>query len=97
METEKALNIANILLGIGILLLIVPIGFSIITLSTAGENQTVTETFVSIGWICLVVITMLPLGLGSFVGGLTWMTYLRRKSKAEDIDADDQKDSAENQ
>jgi len=97
METNKALNMANMLLGIGILLLIVPIGFSIITLSTAAENQGAAEAFMAFGWICLVVMSMLPIGLGSFVGGLTWMVYLKRKQKAEDIDADDEKDSAENQ
>jgi len=97
METNKALNIANMLLGIGILLLVVPIGFTIVTLSTPNQNQSVAEALMSFGWIYIVVMSMLPLGLGAFVGGLTWMTHLKRKMKAEDIDADDEKGAAENQ
>ena len=91
-ETEKALNLANILLGVGILLLVVPIGFALITLATA-QGEPPLEALVSVGWVCFIVLSLLPLGIGGMVGGLTWMTYLRRKARLEDIAEDSTSDA----
>ncbi len=92
MDTEKALNLANMILGIGILLIIVPVGFTVITLATGGD-QSVYAEITTLGWISVVILTMLPVGLGAFIGGLTWMSVLKRKAIAEDIEADDAKES----
>jgi len=94
-ETEKALNLANVILGIGILLLVVPVGFAIITLATVGDEPPM-QAMISLGWINLLIWSLLPLGLGGFVGGLTWMTYLRRRAKSEEIAEDAQEEAEEN-
>ncbi|MEM6822939.1 MAG: hypothetical protein AAF558_13500 [Verrucomicrobiota bacterium] len=94
-EIEKALNLANMLLGIGILLLIVPIGFGIITYMTAS-GQSPFQAMNSIGWICLIIVSLVPLGLATFIGGLTWMTYLRKKLRSEEIAEDALPDTPEN-
>jgi hypothetical protein len=94
--TEKALNLANMLLGVGMLLLIVPIGFGIITLTTT-DGQSAMEALTAVAWVFMVILLALPIGLGAFVGGLTWMVYLKRRAKIEDIEEDDEKDALENQ
>lgn len=94
-NTLKALNLSNVLLGIGILLLIVPVGFILLTLATASENQTLAEEINSLGWIVLIILSLVPVGLGCFVGGLSWMVYLKRKAKAEEIEEDDAADEEE--
>ncbi|MEM6884708.1 MAG: hypothetical protein AAF571_06715 [Verrucomicrobiota bacterium] len=95
MDTKKALNLANMLLGIGILLLIVPVGYIILTLVTSGGEESGGGSLVSLGWISFIVLSLLPAGLGAFIAGLTWMSVIKRKMKKEDIDADDEKDTAE--
>lgn len=94
-ETEKSLNLANVLLGIGILLLVVPVGFSIITLTTIS-NESPMQAMTSLGWICWLILAMIPLGLGAFVGGLTWMTYLRRRARSEELAEDAQEEAEDN-
>lgn len=91
-DSQKALNMANMLLGIGILLLVVPIGFSALTLTTASEDQSLAEALMSFGWIVIVVMSMVPIGLGAFTGGLTWMVFVKRKMILEDLEADDIQD-----
>ncbi|MGF1679565.1 MAG: hypothetical protein ACFCUX_10285 [Candidatus Methylacidiphilales bacterium] len=95
-ETEKSLNLANILLGIGLLLLIVPIGFTVITLATL-DDRSALQAMSELGWICFISLSLIPIGLGAFVGGLTWMVYLKKRAKSEEIAEDAAQDVLENQ
>ena len=95
-ETEKSINTANVLLGIGTLLLVVPIGFGLISLMTVSGEPPV-QAMISLGWICLLIFSLIPIGLGLFIGGLTWMTYLRKRAKSEEIAEDAQEETDENQ
>ncbi|MDD5262465.1 MAG: hypothetical protein PHD76_11530 [Methylacidiphilales bacterium] len=75
--------------GVGILLTIVPIGFAILSLLTS-QKLSIHEAFEVLGWAFVVVFALLPLGLGLFIGGLTWMVYLKRAIKAADEAEDEE-------
>jgi len=79
------MNLANTLMGVGLLLVIVPLGFIVVTLITSSGLD-VRESIALLGWAVVVVYALLPLGLGCFVGGLTWLNFLKRaKQKMEEL------------
>jgi len=95
-ETEKKLNLANTILGVGTLLLIVPLGFTMVTFLTMTEDTSAWETMISLGWIFVVSFLMIPLGAGMFIGGLTWMLVTRQRAKKEELDEDSMEEIEEN-
>lgn len=85
-EHEKSYNMANVVMGIGILLTIVPIGFLLITgVADAGLSA---KDLIGVGFWFLVM-ALLPIGLAFFIGGLGWIIVIKRNAKKADLEEDE--------
>ncbi len=84
---EKSYNLANMVMGIGILLTIVPLGYFVITgVATPGLSA---KELIGVGfWI--LVMSLLPIGLAFFIGGLGWIIVIKRNAKDEDLAKDEE-------
>ena len=94
-ELEERLNLANMIMSIGILLTVVPIGFTLISVFIS-DHLSLHEAYHMLGWAFVVVYSLLPVGLGLFIGGFTWMVYLKRAVKAADEAEDEEEQPTEN-
>jgi len=92
-KLHKKLNFANMILGVGILLTVIPIGYIVVSLATT-QHLSIKEARAAYGWIFTVVIALLPLGLAMFVTGLSLLTVAKRNLKAADVAKDDEEASA---
>ena len=82
-ELEDRLSLANMLMGIGILFTVVPVGFTLISL-LVSDRLSIHEAYAMLGWAFVVVYSLLPLGISLFFGGFTWTVYLKRAIKLAD-------------
>lgn len=92
-KLHKRLNFANMMLGVGILLTIIPLGYIIVSLATT-QHLSIKEARLAYGWIFTVVIALLPLGLALLITGLSLLTIAKRHLKAADVAKDDEEASA---
>jgi uncharacterized membrane protein len=85
-EEDKSYNLANVVMSIGILLTIVPIGFFMITgYATPGLSA---KELIGVGFWFLVM-ALLPIGLAFFIGGLGWIIVIKRNAKKADLAQDE--------
>ncbi|MEO0454244.1 MAG: hypothetical protein AAFY98_08920 [Verrucomicrobiota bacterium] len=88
---EKQYNMANVIMGIGILLTVVPLGFMLIT--GAAPAGVTPKELIGVAYYYMVM-ALLPIGLGFFIGGLGWILVIKRHAKIEDeSDEEDETDS----
>ena len=92
---EDKLDLANVLMGVGILFTVVPMGFTLISI-LASDKLSLHEAYHLLGWTFIVVYALLPLGMGMFVGGFTWTIYLKRALAAVDEAEDEAEQPTEN-
>jgi len=78
---DKSMKFARILVGVGTMLTVVPLGVAI--LSLISSSGTDIDQILAIGWAWWVTVGLLPLGLGFLVVGLGYLVKLKRKAKAE--------------
>ncbi|MDR0534245.1 MAG: hypothetical protein LBH01_09870 [Verrucomicrobiales bacterium] len=81
------------ILGVGILLTIIPLGYIIVSLVTT-QHLSLKEARLAYGWIFTVVIGLLPFGLALLVTGLSLLTAAKRNLKAADVAKDDEASAA---
>lgn len=85
-DQDKSYSLANIIMGIGLLLTIVPVGFFLITgVATPGLSA---KELIGIGFWFLVM-SLLPIGLAFFLGGLGWIIVIKRNAKEADLALDE--------
>ena len=94
-ELEERLGIANMLMGIGILFTVVPVGFTLISL-LVSDHLSLHEAYEMLGWAFIVVFSLLPAGVALFFGGFTWTIYLKRAIKLADEAEDEVAPPSEN-
>ena len=92
-KLQKRLNYANMTLGVGILLTVIPLGYVLVSLAT-DQHLNLHSAYATYGWIMTVVIAFLPLGLALLITGLSLMTIVKRKIKAADVAKDDEEAAA---
>jgi hypothetical protein len=88
-KLQKRLNFANMTLGVGILLTIIPLGYVIVSLITT-QHISIKEARVAYGWIFPIVVALLPLGLALPVTGLSLLTVAKRHLKTTDVARDNE-------
>jgi hypothetical protein len=88
-KLQKRLNFANMILGVGILLTIIPLGYVIVSLATT-KKISIEEARLAYGWIVTIVIGLLPLGLALLITGLSLLTVAKRNLKAADVAKDEE-------
>jgi hypothetical protein len=77
---EKSGQLAKLLISVGALLTLVPLGF--VTVSVISLQPDPWAALMSLGWALIIAIALLPLGLAFLIGGLGWLTVLKRQAKA---------------
>ncbi|MEM9446561.1 MAG: hypothetical protein AAGA18_14545 [Verrucomicrobiota bacterium] len=78
-DSQKNLKLANILMGIGLMLLIVLSGVGISGLMGSNSGNLAVMSF-----FYTAMIGLIPLGLGFSIGAIFWMIILKRKANAGD-------------
>ncbi|GAB4248285.1 MAG: hypothetical protein OHK005_14820 [Candidatus Methylacidiphilales bacterium] len=84
---DKPLRLAKLLVSVGALLTIVPVGF--MTVSVIVLQPDPWKALMSLGWALIVAIALLPLGLAFLFGGLGWLIAVKRQLKKEFEDDDE--------
>lgn len=87
-EIQKGLKLANMLMGVGMLLTTVPVGFTLVSIVISGDAS-FFERMASLGWAFFVTLFLLPLGLALLFFGFGKMAVLKRSLKELD-DKDDE-------
>lgn len=85
---QDAARRANMIMAIGILLTIVPLGLAVVNLIIAG-GASLWQALVSLGWAFVICVCLLPIGLASFALGLGRLLSAKRALKAA-ADEDDE-------
>lgn len=84
----KGIKLANMLMGVGMLLTIVPLGLTAVSMVISGDEM-FFHRLASLGWAFFVTLLLLPLGLALLFFGFGKMAALKRAMKALD-EADDE-------
>ncbi|MFQ3670921.1 MAG: hypothetical protein SNJ84_05630 [Verrucomicrobiia bacterium] len=87
---DRPLRLAKLLVSVGALLTIVPIGFMIVSVIALQPDP--WSALMSLGWAVIVAIALLPLGLAFLFGGLGWLVAVKRQMKQELEEDDDAAD-----
>jgi hypothetical protein len=83
----KSVKFANMLMGVGMLLTIVPTGLAAVSIIISGDAS-FWSRLASLGWAFFVTALLLPIGLALLFFGFGKMAALKRALKALD-EADD--------
>lgn len=89
---EKQKNLANTLMGMGLLLTVVPVGVGLMTWLQAPSDP--MKELRMLGWAWIVVAALLPGGVGLSIGAFAWMTILKKR-EIEEEEVEEEKASAE--
>jgi hypothetical protein len=86
-ELNKSLKMANMLMGVGMLMTVVPMGLALVSIIISGD-EAFWQKLVSLGWSFFVTALLLPVGLALLVFGFGKMVAVNRTLKSLD-DADE--------
>lgn len=84
---NKSVKVANMLMGVGMLMTIVPMGLTLVSMVISGD-EAFWHKLASLGWAFFVTALLLPIGLGLLFFGFGKMAALKRTLKSLD-EADD--------
>lgn len=92
---QERIHFANLLMGAGLLLTIVPLGIGILHIISPASPGTAKQAAVIAIWTYgIIIMGLLPIGLATFFLSLTWMTYLRKQLAKAELDADEAEEKA---
>ena len=80
---QDAARRANMIMAIGVLLTIVPLGLAVVNLIIVG-NDSLWQALASLGWAFVICVCLLPIGLASFAMGLSRLMAAKRAMKEAD-------------
>jgi|GEM_PF-2635211 len=78
---QDAASRANMIMAIGVLLTIVPLGLAVVNLIIAGGSS-LWQALIALGWAFVICVCLLPIGLASFALGLARLMAAKRAMKA---------------
>lgn len=88
LSPPEAARRANMIMGIGVLLTVVPLGLAIVNLLIVDDGS-VWQALASLGWAFVICVCLLPIGLVSFAMGLSGYMAAKRALKEAD-ESDDE-------
>jgi hypothetical protein len=91
MSPVEAARRANMIMGIGVLLTIVPLGLALVNIIIVDDGS-VWQALASLGWAFVICVCLLPIGLASFGMGLASLMAAKRAIK--DADESDDEDAS---
>ncbi len=87
-ELIKAANLANMMISVGILLVIVPIGLAFITVVTMNDYS-YSYIRQTLGWTHTVAVALLPLGITLTIFSLVWLLSVKKRMQNLDLSAEE--------
>lgn len=82
-ELVHSIKVANMCMGVGMLLTIVPTGLALVSIVISGDD-TFWNRLISLGWAFFVTALLLPIGMALLFFGFGKMAALKRALKQLD-------------
>ncbi|MDX6766749.1 MAG: hypothetical protein SFU85_08155 [Candidatus Methylacidiphilales bacterium] len=83
LSPQESLRRANMIMGIGVLLTVVPLGLAIVNILITDDGA-ILQALASLGWAFVICVCLLPVGLVSFAMGLSRLMAAKRALKEID-------------